>query len=167
MREGAFSIVPTCFTFHTNHVNKFVQLPESQNGGEYPIGFKGLKTTTEAYGEVEWGIWSRQKRGRRLAGGWVVLNTMWRLWLMIQQSTCNCVFVRKAYSVMEVRSAVACQDAAKRTTLLQWIHHRRARDLLLVTTVSTRQTYIPGCLQIAEPPICCITTAPSNWHIQL
>jgi hypothetical protein len=76
MREGAFSIVPTCFTFHTNHVNKFVQLPESQNGGEYPIGFKGVKTTTEAYGEVEWGIWSRQKRGRRLAGGWVVLNTM-------------------------------------------------------------------------------------------
>jgi len=55
MREGAFSIVPTCFTFHTNHVNKFVQLPESQNGGEYPIGFKGVKTTTEAYGEVEWG----------------------------------------------------------------------------------------------------------------
>ena len=132
MREGAFSIVPTCFTFHTNHVNKFVQLPESQNGGEYPIGFKGVKTTTEAYGEVEWGIWSRQKRGRRLVGGWVVLNTMWRLWLMIQQSTCNCVFVRKAYSVMEVRFAVGCQDAAKSTTVGQWIHHRRARDLLLI-----------------------------------
>jgi hypothetical protein len=84
MREDALSIVPTCFTFHTDHVNKFVQLPESQNEGEHRIGFKGVKTTTEAYGKVERGIWPRENGGAKLAGGWVILNAMRRQWLMIQ-----------------------------------------------------------------------------------
>lgn len=84
MREGALSIVPTCFTFHTDHVNKFVQLPESQNGGEQRIGFKGVKTTTEAYGKVEWGDLAQRKEREKLAGGWVILNAMRRQRLMIQ-----------------------------------------------------------------------------------
>jgi hypothetical protein len=108
MRASAFSTVRTCFTFHTDHVNKFVQLPESQNGGEHPIGFKGVKTTTEAYSKVEWGIWSRRKRGCRLAGELVILKAVRQQWLMIQQSSSNCVFVRKAYSALDIQFVMTC-----------------------------------------------------------
>lgn len=42
-----------------------------EEGGEYPIGFKGMKTTTEAYGEVEWGG-DLVQRDERVKASWRV-----------------------------------------------------------------------------------------------